>query len=263
MGGDYYTLAEAAEFIASKTGKKKNIKNVLLDAKRGKIRLCTWFDGTLYKFNYDIKGTGKLQSIDGYKFSGYIQIPGVRITPEGGEIQLGGVTLIEVVDVWASNRDPRTLDDNELSDRYFDQQYDGYLPQNLYCNLDDALVPEQDLDDLIVNQHKEIKQPIHQHQQPIPGKLPNTTMGRLAVKVAWELECELRRKASADEVIKRLQHLVVVKKEEILIKATSHGVMWITTTYKEKEYDKLACSKTLKSWHKSRAIQNLGLLNGI
>ncbi|MDV6341228.1 hypothetical protein R2103_05535 [Nitrosomonas sp. Is24] len=148
MSGDYYTIAEAAEFIASKTGKKKNVKDVLLNAKKGKIRLCMWFNGTLYKFNRD-KGTNKLQSIDDYKFSGYIQIPCKRITPEGGEIQFGEVTLIEVVDVWASNRDPRTLDDNELSGRYFDSQYNGYLPQNLFCNLDEALIPEQDLDDFV------------------------------------------------------------------------------------------------------------------
>ncbi|MDP3280796.1 MAG: hypothetical protein Q8M57_07095 [Nitrosomonas sp.] len=149
LKGDYYTIAEAAEFIASKTGKKKNNQDVLLDAKKGEICLCTWFDGTLYKFNQDIKGTGKLQSIDDYKFSGYIQIPKTRITPEGGMIQFGSITIIEVVDIWAKNRDPRTLDDNELSDRYFDSQYNSYLPYNLFADLEKALIPEKDLKDYI------------------------------------------------------------------------------------------------------------------
>lgn len=147
LNGDYYTIAEAAEFIASKTGKKKNNQDVLLDAKNGKIRLCTWFDGTLYKFNRDIKGTGKLQSIEDYKFAGYIQIPKKRITPKGGMIQFGSVTIIEVKDewIWAKNSDPRTLDDNELSDRYFDSHSNSYQPCNLFVNLDEALIPEQDL----------------------------------------------------------------------------------------------------------------------
>jgi len=146
LKGDYYTIAEAAKEIASKTGKKKNDKDILLDARRGKIRLCIWFDGTLYKFNWD-KGTGKLQSIDDYKFSGYIQIPKKRITPKGGAIQFSSVTIIEVEDqdVWAKNRDPRTLDDNELSDRYFDPQSNSYLPHNLFTDLEKALIPEQDL----------------------------------------------------------------------------------------------------------------------
>ena len=150
LNGDYYTLAEAADYIASKTGKKKNDKDVLRDAKNGKIRLCIWFDGTLYKFNRD-EGTGKLQSIDDYKFSGYIQIPKKRITPKGGTIQFGSVTIIEVEDedVWAKNRDPRTLDDSELSDRYFDSQSNCYQPCNLFAELENALIPEQDLNDFI------------------------------------------------------------------------------------------------------------------
>ena len=36
-----------------------------------------------------------------------------------------------------------------LSGRYFDSQYNGYLPQNLFCNLDKALIPEQDLNDFV------------------------------------------------------------------------------------------------------------------
>ncbi len=149
LGGDYYTLTEAAEFIASKTGKKKNIKDVLIDAKRGDIRLCVWFDGKLYKFNYDDKGTGKLQSIDDYKFSGYIQIPEKRITPEAGTIQFDSVAIIEAVDVLAKNRDPRTLNDNELTDRIFDQQSKSYRPYNLFAELEKALIPEQDLLDFV------------------------------------------------------------------------------------------------------------------
>lgn len=267
LNGDYYTLVEAAEFIASKTGKKKNVKDVLRDAKNGKIRLCIWFDGTLYKFNQD-KGTGKLQSIDDYKFSGYIQIPKKRITPEGGTIQFGSVTIIEVEDedVWAKNRDPRTLDDNELSDRYFDSQSNSYLPHNLFADLEKALIPEQDLLNFIEeNQAADTKdnhyiqelsdeinhkKPITQQEIP-PGKLPNPAIGKLAVKVAWELECKFDRRATADEVIKELQNRV--DKEDFLVEKIPRGVRWMTTKYKEKDYDVATCGKTLASWNKSRA----------
>ncbi|MCG7756349.1 MAG: hypothetical protein LZF63_06775 [Nitrosomonas sp.] len=267
MKGDYYTLAEAAEFIASKIGKKKNIRDVLLDAKKGKIRLCMWFDGTLYKFNRD-KGTGKLQSIDDYKFSGYIQIPKKRITPEGGTVQFGSITIIEGEGewMWTKNSDPRTLDDNELSDRYFDSQSNSYEPHNLFADLEKALIPEQDLLNFIEenqaadtkNNHHiqelsdEInrKKPITQQEIP-PGKLPNTAIGKLVVKLAWEFECKYYRKATANEVIRELQNRV--SEEDILLEAIPHGVRWTTTKLMEKDYSVDACGKTLGSWNKSRA----------
>ena len=87
-------------------------------------------------------------------------------------------------------------------------------------------------------------------EQP-PGKIPNTEIGKLAIKAAWQIECELGRKASMNEVMKRLQ--AWVGKEEALIEIIPHGVKWMTSGLHEKNYEKSACSKTLETWNKSRA----------
>ena len=84
------------------------------------------------------------------------------------------------------------------------------------------------------------KKPISQQETP-PGKLPNTAIGKLAVKLAWELECKYHKKVTANEVIEELQRLV--GKEEVLVEAISRGVRWMTTKYKEKNYDFAACGK--------------------
>ncbi|BBJ24225.1 hypothetical protein [Candidatus Nitrotoga sp. AM1P] len=84
-----------------------------------------------------------------------------------------------------------------------------------------------------------------------PGKIPMIAIGKLAIETAWQIECELGRKASTDEVIKKLQERV--GKEDVLIEIIPHGVKWITSGLQEKNYEKSACSKTLETWNKSRA----------
>jgi len=86
-----------------------------------------------------------------------------------------------------------------------------------------------------------------------PGKMPRTAIGKLAIEAAWEIERTAGRKASASEVIKRLQEWVTSKRSEDLIEIISHGVKWMTNKLKIKPYDIEACQKTLITWHKSRA----------
>lgn len=106
------------------------------------------------------------------------------------------------------------------------------------------------------------KKPISNHET-LPGKLPRTAIGKLAIKVAWKLECNSKRRATAGEVIKELQ--ILVNDEDILVTKIPRGVTWITGKYKEKHYDISACGKTLLSWNRSReqveartSEQNLG-----
>lgn len=91
----------------------------------------------------------------------------------------------------------------------------------------------------------------NQVTEQTPGKIPNTEIGKLAIKAAWQIECELGRKASMNEVMKRLQ--AWVGKEEALIEIIPRGVKWLTLGLVEKNYYKFACSKTLKLWNISRA----------
>jgi len=73
---------------------------------------------------------------------------------------------------------------------------------------------------------------------------------KIAINAAWQIRCEIGRKASAKEVIKKLQEWVMSKKEPDLIKIIPHGVVWMTSAPDEKPYDINACRATLKAWEK-------------
>ena len=91
-----------------------------------------------------------------------------------------------------------------------------------------------------------------QSNEPVPGKLPKTAIGKLAVEAAWEIELETTKIASALAVMERLRSWVEKREGDCLNGKTKHGVIWITTKFTEKTYDLEACRKTLKTWHESR-----------
>jgi len=94
------------------------------------------------------------------------------------------------------------------------------------------------------------------HADNPPGKLPNTSVGRLAIKAAWQIECETHRAASRDDVMVRLQKWADDGCElEVLVRSNKpkRGVEWQTKDAKSKLYDIQACGKTLQTWTKSRA----------
>ena len=78
------------------------------------------------------------------------------------------------------------------------------------------------------------------------------TITRLAITAAWEIEGEIKRKATAKEVIKRLQEWVNKNQHAELIEIIPHGVKWMTTAPDEKSYEIDACRATLKAWNKNR-----------
>lgn len=91
----------------------------------------------------------------------------------------------------------------------------------------------------------------------IPGRLPRVAIGRLAVTVAWQIEHESNRAATADKVIERLQAWATDGEHpDILLRAVprKRAVIWMTKRKGlEKDYDVGACGKTLDEWRKSRA----------
>jgi hypothetical protein len=92
------------------------------------------------------------------------------------------------------------------------------------------------------------------HTSP-PGKQPNTAMGKLAIKAAWEIEQESKRRATAKEVIALLQKWADGKKHTETLRAAdkrNKSVEWVTGKAIPKSYGQEACGKTLEIWHKSR-----------
>lgn len=90
----------------------------------------------------------------------------------------------------------------------------------------------------------------------IPGKIPPTAIGKLAIKAAWQIEKETGKRATARQVIERLQSWVDHKdnREAVteLTEKIANGVKWVTCAGKENKYDIGACQKALGTWNKSR-----------
>lgn len=90
-----------------------------------------------------------------------------------------------------------------------------------------------------------------------PDNPPGITSGmvaitELAIRAAWQLECQTGRKASAKDVIKMLQSWVGSRDHTELREILPHGVKWMTISNVEKDYNNEACRKTLTAWHANR-----------
>ncbi len=83
-----------------------------------------------------------------------------------------------------------------------------------------------------------------------PGKMPNTTIGKLAIKAAWEIECATSKRATAYQVIEKLQEWE--PDEPVIREVIAHGVKWVTKKGKTNKYDIQTCAKTLETWNASR-----------
>ena len=94
------------------------------------------------------------------------------------------------------------------------------------------------------------------HLDDIPGRLPNTSIGQMAIRAAWKIEQETGRSASSKAVMNQLQQWADNGDfAEVLIKSieSKRAVRWHTKSGVEKTYDEEACRKALSSWNKSRA----------
>jgi hypothetical protein len=95
----------------------------------------------------------------------------------------------------------------------------------------------------------------------IPGKMPYTSVGKLAINAAWKIECDTKRYASADGVMELLQKWADAGSEPATLwasKIEKRGVEWLTKAGKQKMFDIHACMKALDSWRKSRAEMEPG-----
>jgi hypothetical protein len=85
--------------------------------------------------------------------------------------------------------------------------------------------------------------------------IPSNAIGQAAIKAAREIEIEVRRIATAKEVMNRLQDWADGGNQPDVLKKSdreNRAVMWITSKGGEKPYSREACGKTLEKWNKSR-----------
>jgi len=75
-----------------------------------------------------------------------------------------------------------------------------------------------------------------------------------SLEAAWEIECETGARATAKEVIALLKIWVTSpsRSDDVLMGVTLNGVLWRTAKQENKEYDRAACSVTLRQWFERR-----------
>lgn len=86
--------------------------------------------------------------------------------------------------------------------------------------------------------------------EQVPGVMPRTAIGKLAIKIAWEIELTTAKQATANQVIRRLEELI--ETETILLEKIPHGIRWMTTNSKEADFSLEACAKALSKWKLTR-----------
>jgi len=89
------------------------------------------------------------------------------------------------------------------------------------------------------------------NQQIIPpGKMPRTTIGKLVIKAAWEIECCSGKHATVSQIISKLHEWE--SNEPEIVENIPHGVKWQTKKGIVKSFGVDACAKALETWHASR-----------
>ncbi len=92
----------------------------------------------------------------------------------------------------------------------------------------------------------------------IPGTIPRIAIGQLTVTEAWEIEREKGKRATAKEVLEKLQAWATNGQKYCHVlhpppdKFRGSGVYWITGKSRKKLYTLVACEKALEKWNKSR-----------
>lgn len=87
----------------------------------------------------------------------------------------------------------------------------------------------------------------------IPGLIPRISVGKLAVRIAWDIEQQTGKFARPKEVMTILQQLADEgKHSEFLQKRHHKGVEWLTDKSEDRIYTLNGCGTALREWRKSR-----------
>ena len=224
----YLTLIEAAQYATDKTGQTVEPAALLRAGVHGVLRLSAPFGfGAMYNAtrgeNEDFR-------------AGLLTIPPAHLL----EIETEGCAKIEA----AQSLDGQTV----------------YFPRKERTR-DQLRAMVADLDDFITGLSGAMPKPPAPALEhvgkvgAIPGNLPRTGAGNLAVKAAWQIECETGKRASDKEVMTRLQKWANSGMEPNILtksKPEKRAVQWLTGKSEERDYTLEACQKTLETWFKSR-----------
>lgn len=265
--GNYLTIKQAKKFLSEKIKYKVSKRDLFELAARGEINLCMPFDGDVAEFKYNHPNPIRVPGFEYKLKNAFIKIPSESINLTGGIVHIYSIEVIEVVTNSDYKADhPYYGGGCESLPRLGNGLFFGkYIPDpensrkikfsTFEANSDNAVIPKQDLLDFIESKKTEQPEPraaiSETNNDDIPGKQPRTAIGKLAINAAWTIEQTTKKRATANEVIQKLQELEL--NDPILLEKLPHGVVWVTTNGKEKSFDIQTCTKALETWNKSRA----------
>lgn len=146
----YYTLKEASDYLSSEHKIRISERDILDLAACRKLRVCTWFNGTLAPFLtcIDSLPDDAIPSGPPLTFRGYIQISRFDLAPNKSKFESSVAGIVEVIDT-ASDMS-KAEEENPAWPWFYtacSQESDsGALKQQkIQCDLEDLLVPAIDL----------------------------------------------------------------------------------------------------------------------
>lgn len=91
----------------------------------------------------------------------------------------------------------------------------------------------------------------------IPGKMPKNRINKLAVQIAWKIECASNKPATYNEVFDKLKEYATSNEKpdvaDFLLDSDKSEIYWRNDAYGESKFSRDACGKAIKSWNRSRA----------
>lgn len=277
---NYYRLKKAAKLLSAELGQEIDRFDLFELAARGEINLCAEFSGDVaeFKFNHP-----EPISAGFWRF----RLNKALIKIHSNDIKLGGgivrITNIEPVEIIVNNdhKTPHPFYGGgceslpRIKAGYFfgtfaaDHENAGKIKfVALEVDSDQAVVSTKDLL-CFVEKNKSTEQSDTQETKTpeitsssIPGKIPRVAIGKLAIKAAWEIEREhkSKRRATADEVMKRLQSWADAGTHPDVLLGSNRRlkqVTWLKSKSGDKPFSIGACEKALKAWNESRDNSNL------
>lgn len=97
--------------------------------------------------------------------------------------------------------------------------------------------------------------PQPKHKSGPPGSIPPGAIGKLVVKIAWEIECKTGKRVTPDDLMKELRQRIDDKRDIYVLHSKKDvGINWILKSGETKYFSPGACEKALTRWNESRLL---------
>lgn len=274
--GNYLTIKQAKNFLSERINSKVSKLNLLEMAARGDIKLCVLFDGNVAEFQYKYPNPVCASNWTYKLKSAYIKIPSDAVNLKGGIITINSIKIVEVIRNSDYKADhsfygggceslPKLRNGLFYGAYTSDTENVGNVKFAAFeANIDEAVIPKDDLLNLIEQSQNTAEEIEHQTIKPkiepeiVSTYQPRNGVGKLAVKAAKEIEQSTGQRATTDQVMKTLQKWASDGTHSDCLREPGNlCVVWTTLKNNPKGFTIGACEKVLRNWNDGRDKSNL------